>query len=114
MENISEMLKGVLDGILLQIMSGGEIYGYEIVRILRGIGFGDIAEGTVYAALMRLERSGLTETVRKQSDIGPPRKFYTLSVAGEDELSSFWRRWYFLAGKIDIIKNYGGKSDAKR
>ena len=45
MENLSEMLKGVLEGIVLEIISRGEIYGYEIVKRLTALGFQDIAEG---------------------------------------------------------------------
>ena len=57
MENLSEMLKGVLEGIVLEIIGRSEIYGYEIVRRLNALGVEGIAEGTVYALLVRLERS---------------------------------------------------------
>ena len=54
----SQMLKGVLEGCVLAILSGRESYGYEISERLEGYGFGRIAEGTVYPLLLRLERNG--------------------------------------------------------
>lgn len=56
MENITEMLKGVLEGCVLEIISRGETYGYEITQRLRKLGFTDVVEGTVYTITMRLEK----------------------------------------------------------
>ena len=47
MENITEMLKGVLEGCILEIISHEEIYGYEITRRLNALGFSDVVDGTV-------------------------------------------------------------------
>jgi len=105
MENLSEMLKGVLEGIVLEVISGGEIYGYEIVKRLTALGFEGIAEGTVYALLVRLERNRLVSIVKRPSEIGPPRKFYTLNESGMSELNAFWSRWEFLNSRIDALKN---------
>ena len=104
MENLSEMLKGVLEGIVLEIISRGEIYGYEIVRNLTKMNFNDTAEGTVYALLMRLEKNNLVNIVKKPSEIGPPRKFYTLNERGKQELAAFWERWDFLSSRINYLK----------
>ena len=110
MDNLSEMLKGVLEGIVLEIISRGESYGYEIVKKLTALGFEEIAEGTVYALLVRLERNRWVHIERKPSEIGPARKFYTLNQRGRDELSSFWERWDFLSERITILKNKGEKN----
>ena len=104
MENLSEMLKGVLEGIVLEIISRGEIYGYEIVKQLNALGFEGIVEGTVYALLMRLEKNRLVHITKKPSEIGPPRKFYSLNERGRDELMSFWARWDFLNERINILR----------
>ena len=48
MENNTEMLKGVLEGCVLQIISQGETYGYAITQQLKELGFTNVAEGTVY------------------------------------------------------------------
>ena len=107
MENLSEMLKGVLEGVVLEIINRDEIYGYEIVKQLTALGFRDIAEGTVYALLVRLERNRYVNIVKKPSGIGPPRKFYTLNERGKKELMSFWARWDFLSGRIEIFRKAG-------
>ena len=105
MENLSEMLKGVLEGIVLEIIGRGEIYGYEIVKYLTKMDFKDMAEGTVYALLMRLEKNNLVNIVRKPSEIGPPRKFYTLNDRGRGELKAFWERWDFLSSRISYLRH---------
>lgn len=111
MENLSEMLKGVLEGAVLEIISRDEIYGYEIVKRLNALGFEGIAEGTVYALLVRLEKNRLVHIVKKPSEIGPPRKFYTLNERGRDELTSFWTRWDFLSERIKILRKNGGENN---
>ena len=108
MDNLSEMLKGVLEGIVLEIISQREIYGYEIMRRLNALGFEGIAEGTVYALLMRLERNQVVNITQKPSEIGPPRKFYTLNERGREELRALWERWDFLSELIKTLRNDGG------
>ena len=67
------MLKGVLEGCVLEIISRGDTYGYEITRRLNALGFTDVVEGTVYTILIRLEKSKLVEITKKPSDMGPPQ-----------------------------------------
>lgn len=104
MENITEMLKGVLEGCVLEIISHEEIYGYEITKRLNLLGFSDVVDGTVYTILIRLEKNKLVETTKKPSDIGPPRKFFTLNDAGYKELKKFWAKWEFVSTKINQLK----------
>lgn len=104
MENITEMLKGVLEGCVLEIISYEEIYGYEITRRLNALGFSDVVDGTVYTILVRLEKNKLVDIEKKPSDMGPPRKFFTLNDAGREELRSFWERWEFVSSKIKELK----------
>lgn len=104
MENLTEMLKGVLEGCVLEIISRGEAYGYEITRRLNTLGFTDVVEGTVYTILLRLEKNGLVDMEKKPSVMGPPRKFYTLNNAGQKELGLFWEKWGFIASKISQLQ----------
>ncbi|WP_453509221.1 PadR family transcriptional regulator, partial [Streptomyces sp. NPDC055080] len=96
MKDLTEMLKGVLEGVVLQKIQTGETYGYEITRYLNELGFDDIVEGTVYTILVRIEKKGLVEIEKKKSELGPARKFYTLNAKGQKELNDFWHRWSFL------------------
>lgn len=104
MENLTEMLKGVLEGCVLEIISRHETYGYEITRRLNAIGFTDVVDGTVYTILVRLEKNKLVDIEKKPSDMGPPRKFYTLNDAGREELRRFWGKWEFISSKINELK----------
>lgn len=104
MENLTEMLKGVLEGCVLEIISHEEIYGYEITRRLNALGFSDVVDGTVYTILVRLEKNKLVEITKKPSDIGPPRKFFALNDAGRKKLRKFWEKWGFVSSKINELK----------
>jgi DNA-binding PadR family transcriptional regulator len=104
LENLTEMLKGALEGCVLEIISRGETYGYEITRKLNVLGFTDVVEGTVYTILVRLEKNKLVDIEKKPSDMGPPRKFYVLNDAGREELRLFWKKWEFVSSKINELK----------
>ncbi|MFQ7233392.1 MAG: PadR family transcriptional regulator [Enterococcus hulanensis] len=109
MNGITEMLKGVLEGMILEIINQHETYGYEITNNLQKYGFDDIVEGTVYTVLLRLEKKELVNVTKKKSSVGPMRKFYSLNDAGRKELALFWQRWAFISGQIDKLK--GSKND---
>lgn len=102
------MLKGILEGIVVAILSARPAYGYEITAWLRERGFPDIAEGTVYALLVRIEQRGLVDVERVPSEKGPPRKVYSLNAQGCEYLDEFWRTWSFLAERVEQLQE-GGK-----
>jgi PadR family transcriptional regulator, regulatory protein PadR len=102
-KQITEMLKGTLEGIVLAILSVRRAYGYEITAWLRDQGFSDIAEGTVYALLIRIEQKGLVDVEKVPSEKGPPRKVYSLNAPGREQLEEFWRTWSFLAQRIEKL-----------
>ncbi|MEG0365621.1 MAG: PadR family transcriptional regulator [Coprobacillus sp.] len=104
MENLTEMLKGVLEGCVLEIISRKETYGYEITQKLNSLGFKDVVEGTVYTILIRLEKNNLVNTIKRPSDMGPPRKFYSLNDEGYAELQKFWDKWGFITSKLTKLK----------
>jgi len=104
LENLTEMLKGVLEGCVLEIISHEEIYGYEITRRLNALGFSDVVDGTTYTILVRLEKNALVDIEKRPSDMGPPRKFYTLNDTGREELRLFWEKWEFVSSRISELK----------
>jgi PadR family transcriptional regulator PadR len=108
----TEMLKGTLEGIVLGILSGRSAYGYEITAWLREQGFTDIAEGTIYALLLRIEQRGYVDVTKEPSEKGPPRKVYTLNATGERTLDEFWTNWSFLAERIDQLRTRVGALSA--
>lgn len=107
LENLTEMLKGVLEGCVLELIGRGETYGYEITRRLNALGFTDVVDGTVYTILIRLEKNGLVDVTKRPSDMGPPRKFFVLNNAGREELQKFWEKWKFVSSKLSELKERG-------
>lgn len=104
MEDLTEMLKGTLEGCVLQIVGDEETYGYAITRRLNELGFTDVVEGTVYTILLRLERNGIVQVTKRPSEVGPPRKFYALNDAGRAELERFWVKWEYVSSRIDKLR----------
>ncbi|MFF7408883.1 PadR family transcriptional regulator [Streptomyces lydicus] len=105
---LTEMLKGTLEGIVLASLSGRAAYGYEITARLREQGFSGIAEGTIYALLIRMEKRGLVDVEKVPSEKGPPRKVYSLNAQGREYLEEFWRTWSFLTERLEQLRE-GGK-----
>lgn len=89
----TQMLKGLMDGVILKVISKEETYGYEIYETLQIIGFSYFAEGSLYPLLLRLERKGLIKGVKKTSSTGPDRKYYYLTEEGKEEMDSFKETW---------------------
>ena len=106
-KQLTEMLKGTLEGIVLAILSGRSAYGYEITAWLREQGFTDIAEGTVYALLIRVEQRGLVDVEKVPSEKGPPRKVYSLNAQGRKYLEEFWGTWSFLTERLEQLHEGG-------
>lgn len=95
-----QMLKGVLALLLLSVLSTGDNYGYGLVTHLRAAGFDDLAEGTVYPGLTRLEGTGLLESHLVRSDSGPARKYYRLTDTGRAELAHRRVAWRDLVQSV--------------
>lgn len=106
-KQMTEMLKGVLEGIVLAILLGKPAYGYEITAWLRDQGFADIAEGTIYALLVRIEQRGFVDVEKVPSEKGPPRKVYSLNGEGRAYLDEFWKTWGFLAQRLELLREGG-------
>lgn len=99
------MLKGILDGCILKIISNEEIYGYEIAQQLQEYGFSSISEGTIYPLLLRLEKNGLIIAQYRESSIGPKRKYFSISDEGQRVVEQFWLNWRELERAVNQLFN---------
>ena len=99
----TEMLKGVLEGMVLAILAQRPAYGYEIRALLRSQGFDEIAEGTIYALLLRLERREFVDVEIVPSEKGPPRRIYSLNPSGRTYLDQFWETWIFITERLQRL-----------
>ena len=103
MGNSTQILKGLLEGCILKIISKNETYGYEICEKLTQYGFKEITEGSVYPILIRLEKKQLIYSVMKPSPLGPMRKYYFLTEEGTTELEDFIDTWKEIKGNIENV-----------
>jgi PadR family transcriptional regulator, regulatory protein PadR len=90
---ITQLRKGMLELLLLNVIAKEERYGYEIVQQLRRIDGLQITESTVYPILERLRSDGYVEVRREPSPNGPVRRYYSLTKAGTyrvAEMNEYW------------------------
>lgn len=99
----TQLLKGILEGCVLEILSQKEIYGYELIQELKEKGF-NIVAGTVYPLLQKLEKKGYVKSWLRASPDGPDRKYFSLTEEGEVYLSQFWRQWEVLVASVERVK----------
>src|SRR5258708_34888136 len=95
-KQLTEMLKGTLEGIVLAILSGRPAYGYEITAWLREKGFSDNAEGAADAPLIRIDQRGPAHLEKVPPDTGPPRQVNSLNDQGQAHLEPFCRQLRFI------------------
>lgn len=99
----TQMLKGVIDGVILKLIKNKETYGYEIVEELKMNGFYNMTEGTVYPILQRLSRKGYLMSTYKKSDLGPKRKYYYITATGKDYLDEFLNSYKQLQDAVNNV-----------
>ena len=90
---VSQLRRGILQFCVLALLRDGERYAFELVRELCDAHGVVTSEGTIYPLLSRLRKEGWVNTVWKESDSGPPRRYYTLTTAGRRALEEFAREW---------------------
>lgn len=100
---ISQIRKGVLEIAVLAQLAGREMYGFEIVSSLEANPQLSISAGTVYPLLSRLKKAGLIASVWRESPVGPPRKYYTLTEDGSRELSGMTASWRDFSAELDQL-----------
>lgn len=108
----TQMLKGIIDGCILTIISRKEVYGYEIAELLAAYGFDSMSEGTIYPVLLRLQKEELVTSKRKKSTAGPKRKYYYISDKGLEELKAFTLRWESL--KINVTNVLDNRKEQEK
>jgi PadR family transcriptional regulator PadR len=107
MADRSQFLRGTLEGCILKIIEQSETYGYEIAEKLQKHGFSEISEGTIYPLLLRLEKNGMIDSIKKESAYGPKRKYYSLTVEGQNEIREFYSIWCEIQNGINQIFSDG-------
>jgi PadR family transcriptional regulator, regulatory protein PadR len=109
-----ELLQGTLDVMVLRTLHAiGPLHGYGIARRIEQIS-GDavlLNQGTIYAALVRLQQRGLISAEWGTSDSNRKAKYYALTARGRKHLDAETRNWHKLAAVMGrVLAQLGGRS----
>lgn len=103
----SQVKKGTLSFIVLNAISQKELYGYELIEIIKETTSIEIAEGTLYPLMNRLKKEGLATSKWVEQESGIPRKYYVLTDEGSSTLKEMQAYWDNLEESIKRIKHHG-------
>lgn len=107
-----QLKKGVMEIVVLSMLRRREYYGYELVTdISRYI---EMSEGTIYPLLNRFKKDGLVETYLAESHNGPPRKYYRITPAGQEEFQESVREWTQFTKAVTKLLKEGGYVDESK
>jgi PadR family transcriptional regulator PadR len=109
----TQLRKGALELAILNALNGDRLYGYDIVRILRGYDGLMIGDGTVYPILSRLKVDGLVRATIEDSPDGPPRKYYELTRVGREALAEMNQAWESLVSSVEQLRRAAHKAGAR-
>ena len=101
-EKFSPIRKGLLEFVVLKIIAGDKVYVADIMKTLDETEF-RTQEGTLYPLLSRMRREGLVDYEWKESEAGPPRKYYELAVKGKEQLAETQEYWEKIISTIKKI-----------
>lgn len=98
-EKFTPIRKGLLEFLLLKIIAADKVYVADILQQLSGTEFAT-QEGTLYPLLSKMRREGLLDYEWKESDAGPPRKYYELTAKGREQLKETVEYWQKINGTV--------------
>ncbi|MHC4181001.1 MAG: PadR family transcriptional regulator [Planctomycetota bacterium] len=107
----SRLLWGILETLILKVLSRGPNYGYEITQLVaeESGDYLELKEGSLYPALHRLERQALLSSYWTETEAGRRRKYYKLTRAGQGELAKKTVEWSrFSAAVNGLLGDSGG------
>jgi PadR family transcriptional regulator, regulatory protein PadR len=107
---VSQLRRGTVEYCVLALLRDGERYGFELVRELGAVDGLVTSEGTIYPLLTRLRKDELVTTFWRESESGPPRRYYRLTDAGRAALDDFAKEWGRFRDSVDTILTRKGRT----
>ena len=101
-DKYSTLRRGLLEFLILGIVSSGRVYAADMMQRLGGTDF-STQEGTLYPLLSKMRRDQLLDYEWQESEAGPPRKYYKLTTSGRKQLTEFREYWSSLTSLIDEV-----------
>ena len=96
-----QLKKGVMDMLVLALLTQNDRYGYEIVSTISE--YIEISEGTIYPLFNRLKKEKYVETYLKESSTGPSRKYYHITNEGRAAYNKMRQEWDEFSGVINML-----------
>lgn len=109
-----DLLQGTLDLMVLQTLAAmGSLHGYGIARRIEQASGKAVLlnQGTIYAALVRLQQRGWIDAAWGTSDNNRKAKFYSITKRGRKQLAvdaAYWQRLAGVMGRVLAMQNEGG------
>ena len=100
---LAQLRRGTVEYCVLALLRDEERYGFDLVRALAQADGMVTSEGTIYPLLARLRRAQLVTTAWRESDAGPPRRYYRLTDAGRAALEDFTAEWIRFRDAVDAL-----------
>jgi PadR family transcriptional regulator PadR len=98
-EKFSPLRKGLLEFLVLKIIAADKVYAADILRQLRSTEFAT-QEGTLYPLLSKMRREKLLDYEWKESEAGPPRKYYQLTARGREQMRETAEYWQKISSTV--------------
>ncbi len=98
------MRKGMLEFCILLLLRHGDAYASQIIERLKKAQL-IVVEGTLYPLLTRLKKDGVLTYRWEESPSGPPRKYYSLTPEGEENLTVLSEAWHELADSVRLLSD---------
>ncbi len=105
-----ELLKGVAPTVVLEVLSRGEMYGYELSEAIAGRS-GDIlhlGRGTLYPLLYNLEAKGFVSARKAEGENGRARRYYTITGKGREHLAGQKEQLEKLSAAVSTVFGFSG------
>ena len=99
----TQLRKGLLEMVVLNLLQNGKIHGYEMVQKLKRLDGLKIREGNIYAILARLRIDGLVKGDEEASEDGPPRRYFKLTRQGRNVLEDMNSHWDTIKNGLKIV-----------
>ena len=99
-----QLRKGVLHLLVLSLLDREETYGYKLIAGLSKQLGAEMAEGTIYPLLSRLQTDELISADWRIMDSGPARKYYRITNAGRELLAAMRNHWSNVNDSVERMK----------
>jgi PadR family transcriptional regulator PadR len=101
----ADLLQGTLDLLILKTIAREPLHGWGIskrIQLLSGDTL-SVGQGSLYPALYRLEHQGWIRAEWKDSDLGRPARFYSLTRDGRKQLERELKTWRRLSSAVQLL-----------